>query len=227
MRRGFILFVLVFAVTGISAQDEDEYKMEIGGGVGLVSYEGDFNGNILKYMQPAASIIARKILNPRMAIRMNVTFGKLKGSSADVDTYYPDYHESPITFNKSLVDVGVRYEYNFWPYGTGQEYRGARKLTPYITLGLGVTSVSGDGSSAFTANFPLGVGLKYKVAPRLNMGLEWVMHFSFSDKLDGVEDPYKVKSTGIFKNKDCYSVLQFTLTYDIMPKCKTCNKDND
>ena len=48
MRRGFILFVLVFAVTGISAQDEDEYKMEIGGGVGLVSYEGDFNGNILK-----------------------------------------------------------------------------------------------------------------------------------------------------------------------------------
>ena len=38
--------------------------------------------------------------------------------------------------------------------GTGNEYRGTHKLTPYITLGLGVTSVSGDGNSAFTANIP-------------------------------------------------------------------------
>ncbi len=228
MRRlSILIIVFTFVAVDLNAQDDNEYKMEIGGGIGLVSYEGDFNGNITKDAQPMASIIARRIINPRMALKMNVTFGKLKGSSKDVDTYYADYKDNPIDFNKSLVDVGVGYEYNFWPYGTGNEYRGAHKLTPYITLGLGVTSVSGDGNSAFTANIPLGAGVKYKVAPRVNIALEWAVHFSFSDKLDGVEDPYGIKSTGIFKNKDCYSMLQLMLTYDIMSKCKTCNKDDD
>ena len=47
------------------------------------------------------------------------------------------------------------------------------------------------------------------------------------DKLDGVVDPYYIKSSGLFKNRDGYSVLQVTLTYSFLPKCKTCNKDND
>ena len=39
------------------------------------------------------------------------------------------------------------------------------------------------------------------------------MHFSLSDELDGVKDPYSVKSSGAFKNTDCYSALEVTLTY--------------
>jgi site-specific recombinase XerD len=44
---------------------------------------------------------------------------------------------------------------------------------------------------------------------------------------DGVKDPYGVKSSGLFKNTDCYSVVQVALTYDIWAKCKTCNNDRD
>ena len=39
---------LVVALVHISAQDDPQYRMEIGAGVGMVSYEGDFNGNVLK-----------------------------------------------------------------------------------------------------------------------------------------------------------------------------------
>lgn len=228
--KKIILFIILIASSFIeaSAQEDDYgYKMEIGCGTGLVAYEGDFNSNITKNMQPMASVIARRVLNPRMALRLNVSYGGIKGNSQNAGTSYPGMDTNPVSFSKSIMDAGLRYEYNFLPYGTGREYRGALRFTPYITMGLGVTSVSGDGSSAFTMNVPLGAGVKYKVGHRLNIGLEWAMHFSLSDNLDGVKDPYGIESTGIFKNTDCYSALQFTLTYDIMPKCKTCNNNDD
>ena len=51
------------------------------------------------------------------------------------------------------------------------------------------------------------------------------MHFSLSDKLDGAEDPYAIRSRGPFKNTDSYSALSLTLTYSFSPKCANCNKD--
>lgn len=225
MNRVLSFIVLFLTAVQMNAQDDLEYRMEIGAGIGVVSYEGDFNGNILKDMQPIGSLIARRVINPYMAICLSANYGKLKGSSADVRTYYPQYQELPYEFDRSLVDVSLTYEYNFWPYGTGHDYRGAKPLTPFIFGGVGATYVKGDNEHAFTANMPLGVGLKYKVAERVNIGLEWGIHFSFSDKLDGVEDPYGIQSSGLFKNTDCYSAFQVTLTYNFSPKCRTCNKD--
>ena len=225
--RAVLLSVFSLLVTfAANAQDEYEYKMEIGAGVGMVSYEGDFNGSIVKNMQPSASLILRRVLNPYMGLKLDISYGKLKGSSADVDTWYPELAERPVNFSNTLVDIGLSYEYNFWPYGTGREYRGAKRLTPFVFLGVGATYVGAGGENVFTANVPGGAGVKYKIGKRLNLGLEWAMHFSLSDKLDGVEDPYGVKSSGLFKNTDCYSMLKLTLTYSFMPKCKICNKDD-
>lgn len=210
----------------VNAQDEYEYRMEIGAGVGTVSYQGDFNGSIVKNMQPSASLVLRRIFNPYMGLRLDVMYGKLKGSSAGVETYYPGYADNPVEFSNTLIDAGITYEYNFWPYGTGREYRGAKRLTPFVFLGIGATYVTGGSESAFTANVPIGLGVKYKIGKRLNLGLQWAMHFSLSDKLDGVEDPYGIESSGMFKNTDCYSALKLTLTYSFMPKCKICNKDD-
>lgn len=225
MRKTLLATLLLLSALSLRAQQDDEYLMEIGGGVGMVSYEGDFNGNVLKNMQPMGSVVLRRILNPYMGLRLTGSFGKLKGAAADVKTYYPDEATRNYTFSHSLVDVGVTYEYNFWPYGTGRDYRGAKRLTPFIFGGIGATYVSGD-NSVFTANVPLGLGVKYKLRERINIGIEWSMHFSLSDKLDGVADPYGIKSSGLFKNTDCYSALQLTLTYSFMSKCRTCNNDD-
>jgi hypothetical protein len=51
------------------------------------------------------------------------------------------------------------------------------------------------------------------------------MRLTLSDKLDGSKDPYGIKSSGLFKNTDCYSVLQIGLSYDLWKKCKTCNQE--
>lgn len=227
MRKPLAILLLYAATANtVLAQSDYEYRMEIGAGIGMVSYEGDFNGSILSNMQPTASVVLRRIFNPYMGVRLAASYGKLKGSSKDVKTYMPDYVETPYEFSNTLIDVSATYEYNFWPYGTGNDYRGAKRLTPFVFGGIGATYVTGDGS-VFTANVPLGLGVKYKVAQRVNLGIEWAAHFSLSDKLDGIADPYGIKSSGLFKNTDCYSVLQLTLTYSFMPKCRTCHNDDE
>ena len=199
-----------------SAQDEPEYKMEIGAGVGLVSYVGDYNSNPLKGMQPWLALVAKYRLDPRVAIAFDLGTGKLKGKAETITNGYE--------FSHNVTEVDVRLEYNFWPYGTGYEYRGARRFTPFITIGAGASFYGGPEKGA-TMNLPIGAGIKYKIGNRLNLTAEWAMRFTLSDKLDGSKDPLGIKSSGLFKNTDGYSVLQIALTYDLWEKCKTCNND--
>ena len=226
-KYGLLLALMTLATVRVSAQDDVEYRMEVGAAVGLMGYHGDFNGSLTKNLQPMGSLVARYIFNPYMGLKANVSYGKLKGSSADVKTWYPEYRETPYSFSNKLVDLDVVYEYNFWPYGTGRDYRGAKRLTPYILLGLGGTFVKTEQKNVFTANLPIGVGVKYKLGARVNVGLEWAMHFSLNDELDGVKDPYGIKSSGLFKNTDCYSTLQLSVTYSFMAKCRTCHNEDE
>ena len=224
-----VLTALLLSIASVpaNAQTDYEYRMEIGGGVGLMAYEGDYNGSNLNNMQPSASLMLRRVINPYMDLRLAASYGKLKGSSKDVKTYLPQYQDTQYDFSTTLVDLSATYEYNFWPYGTGNDYRGAQRLTPFVFAGIGTTYASTPTGNVFTANLPLGLGVKYKVAPRLNLGIEWAIHFSLNDKLDGIADPYGIQSTGMFKNTDCFSALQLTLTYSFMPKCRTCHNDDD
>lgn len=227
MRRLLIsMLIVMLSAAGAGAQEDPIYRMEIGVEGGMVGYLGDFNGSLTKDLQPGGGIVVRRLFNPYIGLNLSGFYGKLKGSSADVETYYPDYQQQPYEFSNTLVDVSLTFEYNFWPYGTGRDYRGAKRLTPYVFGGIGATSVSGGGNNVFTANVPMGIGLKYKIGPRVNLGLSWAMHFSLNDELDGVKDPAYVKSSGAFKNTDCYSALMVSLTYSFSAKCVTCNKDN-
>jgi len=227
--RTLMAFALaMMAATATYAQEDPEYKMEVGGGLGLVTYMGDYNGNPARSMQPMVTLMAKYRPNPRMAWAAMMSVGKLKGDEANTDTWYPREtpDEPPYTFSHQMADIGLRFEYNFWPYGTGREYRGAKRLTPFMALGLGVSYANPHGT-VITGNAMLGAGVKYKVATRLNLTAEWNVHFSGNDNLDGRVDPYGIKRSGLFKNTDGYSVLRLSLTYDIWAKCKTCNNDRD
>lgn len=229
MKRAIGCWMLLLMMTvSVQAQMEPEYRLEVGGGIGAVTYLGDFNSNLIRDMQPMGSLLAKYRIDPRQALAMNISYGQLKGSSSNEKTYYPDSIKD-YSFKSNLVDVGLRYEYNFWPYGTGQEYRGAKRLTPYIYIGMGATIAKADTAdkTEVAFNLPLGGGVKYKMADRLNLGVEWTIHFTTSDMLDGVKDPYGITSGGLFKNTDCYSQLRVSVTYDLWAKCKTCHNDRD
>ena len=214
MKRTVTGLLFLLAAVSMWAQSDPEYRMEAGAGVGMMGYLGDFNSSLTKDLQPMGTVLARYNLSPYMGLKMNVSFGKMKGSSADVKTYYPRFASAPYSFSNSLVDVGIAYEYNFLPYGTGRDYRGAQRLSPYATIGLGATYVSiknGERKSALSASLPIGIGVKYKIG----------------DELDGQKDPYGIKSSGLFKNTDCYSTLQLTLSYSFMAKCRTCHNEDE
>ena len=202
-----VIFVMA-ATVAASAQDEPEYRMEIGAGAGLVSYVGDYNSSPLKGMQPWLVLMGKYRMDPRTALSLNIGTGKIKANE----------------LNHRITEADLRFEYNFWAYGTGNEYRGAKRFTPFIAVGLGATFYGGPEKGA-TMNLPIGAGVKYKIGKRLNLTAEWAMRFTLSDKLDSSKDPLGIKSSGLFKNTDCYSALQIGLTYDLWEKCKTCYRD--
>ena len=217
------------------AEEEVEYKADMGAGLGGCFYLGDANGTPFANLSMMGALTARRILNPRMAVKANIAFGHIHGTS---EGFIPTdaYSETPegglptqVKFSRNVMDIGAQFELNFWGFGTGVGYKGNSRITPYILAGAGVTlGMGGHGGLCGGMNIPVGVGVKYKLKPRVNLGFEWTMRFSTTDKLDAtaegtqLNDPYGVKSA-MFKNKDCYSFAMFFITYDMFPKLRRCN----
>lgn len=226
MRR-ILTSLLLLTALAAQAQTDDQYLMEIGAGVGLNTYVGDFNSSLTKGPQPMAQIVVRRLFNPWAGLKFALNYAKMKGSSADANAYYPQWQTEAYNFSSTVGSIDAMFEYNFWPYGTGNDYRGARRLTPYVTGGLGLVYAKCGDENSVAFELPLGIGVKYKLGQRVNVGLEWTFHATQSDKLDGQKDPLSVKSSGLFKNTDCYSALCLTLTYSFMAKCRTCHNADE
>ena len=238
-RLGMAVVLMLCAMESM-AQEDVEYSCDIGvGGGGNTDY-GDSNSKLMGNLQPAGAVVFRKILNPRSAVRISGMYTRAKGSYDKGMTDYPDLDATGgYDFNNTLGDLSAVYEYNFWAFGTGKDYRGAMRVAPFVALGVGLTYVGcktgmRDYSNprpqsttrrVVSANVPLGFGVKYRIKDRVNLTLDWQMHFSLTDQIDGVKDPYRVKSDGLFKNTDCYSTLMLSLAYCFSAKCPTCMKD--
>lgn len=209
---------------------DEEYRMELGVRLGGCFYMGDANYTTpFKDMGLSAGVVGRFILNPRMAIKCDLAMGKISGDTRTIDNAFP--YGAECSFERTVYDLGAQFEYNFWPYGNGLSYKESRRFTPYALGGLGFTYADKPAESVFAMNLVLGAGVKYKFAPRWNVGCEFSMRFTSTDKLDvpaneGLQlaDPYQIKG-GLWKNKDSYSFVSLTLTYDLWPKCNNCNKN--
>lgn len=208
-----------------SAQDDPEYRYEVGAGVGMTGYLGDYNGSLTRGLQPAASLMGRYNMNPWMALRLNIGHGNMKGGSRNVETWYLVTEQHEYTFDNSLYELSLVYEYNFMPFGTGRDYRGAKRFTPFVLGGLGIAMCETSEKTRAAMELPIGMGVKYKMSERLNLALEWSVNFTTSDWLDGMKDPYGIESGGMFKNTDAFHRLQLSLTYSFSPKCINCNKE--
>lgn len=212
---------LLIETTNLSAQED--YRFDIGGGVGMTGYLGDANTSTL-FKRPSWDIelLLRYIATPRWSFKSGVYIGGLSGDSADMVNVFPD--GETYKFTTTFYEVSELAEFNFFSYGIGETYLHLKRWTPYITGGLGVTawSVGGHGGAAFT--IPFGIGFKYKPSKRLNLGLEFLMKKTFTDRLDGpdLDDPTGIKSS-FMKNTDWYSTLTFTVSYEFSKRCATCN----
>lgn len=238
--RTSILTIALAALTlPLAAQDGDllQYKQEVGGGIGVSSYLGDAGGALLKSPGLMGCFIWRHNINARMVIKTDLAVGHISGNTKKlffpVDPLSKDAAggtaAAPMQFSRNIVDVGVQFEFNFLGYGMGAAYKGLSRWTPYLLGGMGVTiGFGGGGKACGGLNIPLGAGFRYKLKPRINVGLEWAVRFTTTDKLDDngqatrLDAPYGIRSD-FFKNKDCYQTLLVSITYDISPKYRKCN----
>ena len=221
------VFLLLLSVCGVSAQ-ELEYNLELGGMAGACCYMGDANNmSLLSNGALVGGVLARYNINPRMAVKGNLAIGRIKGTTVGKDNKFP--MGGNITFGRNLFELGAQYECHFFAYGTGAGYKDSRRIAPYLLGGVGLTYAPNPANHVFALNIPIGFGVKYKLAERVNVGAEWTMRFTTSDRLDVVntlglmlDDPYGIESKGL-KNKDAYSWLMLYVSYDMFPKYRKCN----
>lgn len=226
-RKVATIFLLLSSVHVVPAQ-ELEYKMELGGMIGSSFYLGDANySTLFKNTSMAGGILARYNFNPRMAAKGNFALGKIHGTTKGLNNKFPQGMHA--TFSRNIYELGGQFEYNFFAYGTGAGYKDSHRLTPYILAGLGLTYAPSPAKHVFTINIPVGIGLKYKLVERINVGIEWSMRFTASDKLDvtdteglSLNNPYQIVGKRL-KNKDSYSLLLAYISYDLFPKYRKCN----
>ena len=225
--RRTVLGTMMLCFAAVVRADGLEYRYEVGATIGGCTYYGDANySHPFNNFNVMGGALFRYNINPRMAVKADFAVARISGSTAEAATSFPG---GGAEFGRMLYELGAQYECHFLAYGDGTGYKRSHRFAPYLLAGVGLTYAPAPAKHVFTPNFPVGVGLKCKVMPRLNVGCEITYRFTFSDNLDVTQksgtilnDPYGIES-GIMKNKDGYSFLSLFVTYDLSPKYRKCN----
>lgn len=225
IRKACIILAIAIAalVSAGNLSAQEDYRFDMGGGLGMTGYLGDANtANLWSNPSWDAEILFRYMLNPRFAFKTNFFVGGLRGDSGKMTNVFPEART--FKFSTTFYELGEMAEFNFFRYGMGETYRKLKRITPYITAGLGVTAWKTGGKFGAAFTIPFGVGVKFKPSLRWNLGLAFLMKKTFTDKLDGPElkDPMGIKSS-FMKNTDWYSTLTFTVSYEFSKRCEVCN----
>lgn len=218
-----LLSLFLLSSVGLSAQ---EYKYEIGGMAGTSFYMGDANkGSLYKSPNVAVGAVFRYNKNFRWAYKGNFVVGGVSGNSETSGNVFPN--GSGVEFSRTFIELGGQIEFNFLPYSDQYAYLSTSKFSPYIFTGIGLTAATGD-NMFFGVNVPLGLGVKYKIKKRLNLGFEFSFRKLFQDDFDvpkkhefNLDAPFNIKSSSL-KNQDWYSLTLITLTWDFGSKEDPC-----
>jgi hypothetical protein len=223
-----IVVVVSFFAGSCPLLGAQEYKFEIGGMTGGSFYMGDVNKNTpFKGLNPALGGVFRYNANFRWAVKANLMWGQVSGSTAGLENVFPERAQA--SFSRNLFDLGGQMEFNFFPYSDKFAFANARRFTPYLLAGLGVTVAPGSKGTFAGLNLPIGIGVKYKIKHRINLGCEFSVRKLFGDDFDVTDDgnslldnPYQISGSPL-KNQDWYSFLLLSVTWDFGQRCSQCN----
>ena len=223
--KKIVLSLIVVLLTCVMAIAQ-EYKYEIGGGIGLSSYMGDANkNNPFSGLHPSFGAVFRKNLNFRWAVKADLLMGKVSGDTKNSENVY--LGNASAEFSRNFYELGGQMEFNFLPYSDKFPYLQTSKISPYLMAGVGLTFAPGD-EVFFGLNVPVGLGVKYKVKNKVNLGLEYSVRKLFGDDFDApdksgfnLDNPYHLNG-GFMKNRDWYTILMFSITWDFGPNDRKC-----
>ncbi len=210
-----LLAVVIFSLPlALFAQNSVVQEGEFGFGIGAAHYFGDLNTRAkLNRPKLAAGIFFRKNFGNYIALRVAGNFAQL-GYSDVYNTHNEFMRRRNLSFNTNVWELGLQGDFNFFRFMPGDpDFR----FTPYITFGVSAFNydpyayLNGQkynlrqlgtegqydttfkdrkpyGSMAFA--IPFGVGVKYAINDRINIGFEIVHRFTRTDYLDDVSKTY-------------------------------------
>jgi uncharacterized protein DUF6089 len=210
-----VLALTVLIYTSSFAQPESIVQEgEFGVGIGAGHYFGDLNTRAkLNRPKLAAGIFFRKNFGNYIALRASANYAAL-GYSDIYNTHNDVMHTRNLSFNTNVWELALQGDFNFFRFMPGER---EFNYTPYVTLGLGVFSydpyaylqgnkyylrplgTEGQGDSSYpdrkpygsmAVSIPFGVGIKYSLNERINVGFEIVYRFTTTDYLDDVSTTY-------------------------------------
>jgi len=187
---------------------------------------GDANKTALyKDVGPSVGAVFRYNHGFRWSVKSNLIIGRVSGSTEGTGDALP--FNSKVSFGRNFYELGGQVEFNLFNYSDKYAYLDTKRWTPYVLLGIGATLGSGE-QKYFSMNIPIGVGLKYKLRERLNLGFEFSFRKLFDDGFDvtsktgfSLSNPLGTNDSAI-KNKDWYSLTMISLTWDFGARCNPC-----
>ena len=212
--RKFLAAIAICLPSLLFAQQSITQEGEFGLSLGAAHYFGDLNTRAkINRPKPAAGLFFRKNFSNYIALRVAANFAQVGYS----DKYNDDnefMYRRNLSFNSNLWELAVQGDFNFYRFMPGEpDFR----FTPYVTFGVGLfnydpyayyndekfflrplgTEGQGDSSypdrkqySSMAMAIPFGVGFKYSINERINVGFEVVHRFTNTDYLDDVSKTY-------------------------------------
>lgn len=187
---------------------------EAGALAGLSNYMGDLTANSQTlYMQNtgfSGAVFARYNINDLAGVRLALGYAGLSGS--DVLSNNEVIRNRNLSFSSDVIELALTGELNLPGY---QPYNLNRPLSPFLYAGISAfyfnpvanlggvdvklrpLGTEGQGLpgrparySAISLAIPMGLGVKYAVTDRLNIGIELGARMAFTDYLDDVSGTY-------------------------------------
>ena len=219
---------LVLAFSFLMPKSVSSQIMEVGATGSLPYYVGDLNPNKhFSDIQPSFGGVLRCYQNLRWAFRFQYSHYNLQIQPTDeiIDQMpvYGDETQYQFPINQRMNDFALLAEFNFFDYWTGSK---KDYVTPYIFAGLSCFNYSAKENPAevrgFDFSLPFGAGVKYSVAKRLGMTLEWRMNKTFNDDIDNINDVSDDFNFGY--DNDWIGTLELSIVYSFkLPKKVNCN----
>lgn len=214
MLQRFVVTILLILPFISFAQYETVQEGEFGVSVGAAHYFGDLNTRArVNRPKMAAGIFFRKNFGNYIAARLSANYARV-GYSDIYNTDNEFMHRRNLSFNSNIWELSLQGDFNFFRFMPGEP---GYNFTPYVTLGAGVfnydpfaylagkkynlrsLNTEGQGSSLYpdrkpyspmAFSIPFGVGFKYSVNRKINIGFEVVHRFTTTDYLDDVSKTY-------------------------------------
>lgn len=204
----FILTLSVFSATYAQIAPDSE----IGFAAGVSVYQGDLTEQLYTFYEtgPMAGVFFRRNWRNKFSARLSVNYGRLRGS--DHISGDPARKKRNLSFFSPLIEGSALLEYNLNRYYSGaSRFRHGliNRGTPYIFSGVAFfwynpkTRLNGDKHTLryipteMSKNYsltqfalPIGVGIKYNVAPFVTLGVEIGFRKTFTDYLDDVSGQF-------------------------------------